>query len=111
MHTGTYVQGTEGKLVQAHPWSAGTSSPTATAAGSVQASLDLNNPTGNAEQVAFTVEYGMQTANTCTLSVSKPRPWGRAMIADGRLHQLFHNYERWSSFTELFRGGMATFAR
>lgn len=89
LHTGTYVQGTEG---------------------SVEASLNLNNPLGYAEQVTLGCEYGSQNTNVYSLGVSKPRPGGTPALLDLRLHQLFHNYQPWSSYTELLRGGVVTLA-
>ena len=77
----------------------------------MEVSLNLNNAIGYAEQAAVSVEYGMQRANVFSLSVAKPRPWGRPLVGEVRLHQLFRSYEQWSSFTEHFRGGMATVTR
>ncbi|KAL4452572.1 hypothetical protein ABPG75_008234 [Micractinium tetrahymenae] len=87
LHAGTYVQGTEG---------------------SVQTSLNLTNPLGHAEQVSLGAEYGSQATNIYTLAVTKPKPFGAALLADVRLHQLGHNYQPWSSYAELLRGGQVT---
>lgn len=87
LHAGTYVQGTEG---------------------SVQTSLNLTNPLGHAEQVSLSAEYGSQSTNLYTLAVTKPKPLGRPLLADVRLHQLGHNYQPWSSYAELLRGGQVT---
>ncbi|KAL4421736.1 hypothetical protein ABPG77_002352 [Micractinium sp. CCAP 211/92] len=87
LHAGTYVQGTEG---------------------SVQTALNLTNPLGHAEQVSLSVEYGSQATNIYTLAVTKPKPFGRPLLADLRLHQLGHNYQPWSSYAEVLRGGQVT---
>jgi hypothetical protein len=45
------------------------------------------------------------------LSLAKSRPWAKRLLGEVRLHQLSSSQEKWSSFTELFRGGMATLTR
>ncbi|PSC74144.1 sorting and assembly machinery component 50-like protein B-like [Micractinium conductrix] len=87
LHAGTYVQGVEG---------------------SVQTSLNLTNPLGYAEQVSVGAEYGSQSSSEFHLALTKPKPWGKPLLADVRLHQLGHNYQRWSSYAELLRGGQVT---
>ncbi|GAB4818843.1 hypothetical protein N2152v2_005889 [Parachlorella kessleri] len=87
LHTGTYVQGTEG---------------------SVEASLNLTNPLGYAEQVSLTAEYGSQSTNVYSLAITKPKPAGLPLLLDFRLNQLFHSYQWTSSFSELLRGGALT---
>lgn len=98
----------------------------------MEASLNLNNPLGYAEQVCLLscvnaccfwhtinlwlhiaqvtlgAEYGSQSTNIYSLGMSKPRPGGTATLLDMRLHQLFHNYQPWSSYTELLRCGSGT---
>jgi outer membrane protein insertion porin family len=80
-------------------------------AGTMEVSLNVNNALGYAEQIAASVEYGLQRSNVCSLSLTKPRPWGRPLIGELRFHQLSNNFEKWSSFTELLRGGVATLTR
>ena len=104
-------------------------------AGSVETSLNLTNPLGHAEQISLGAEYGTQSTNVYTLSATKPvrlpawataagggaggssgvaingRQAGVPAVADLRLHQLFHDYGRWSSYSELLRGGVATLTR
>lgn len=58
-------------------------------------------------QVTLGAEYGSQSTNVYSLGVSKPRPGGTASLLDLRLHQLFHNYQPWSSYTELLRCAQA----
>lgn len=87
-------------------------------AGSLETSLNLTNPLGYAEQISIGAEYGTQSTNVYTLALTKPvrlrwggpRP-GVPATADLRLHQLFHDYGRWSSYSELLRGGVATLTR
>lgn len=45
------------------------------------------------------------------INCSQPKPWGAALLADVRLHQLGHNYGQWSSYAELLRGGSVTLTR
>jgi hypothetical protein len=59
-------------------------------AGSVEASLNLNNPLGYAEQISLTAEYGSQSTNVYSFAVTKPRPSGLPVLLDLRLNQLFH---------------------
>ena len=80
-------------------------------AGSVEASLNLTNPLGYAEQVSLGAEYGSQATNSCTFAVTKPKPMGYPVLLDARLHQLGHNHQAWSSFVELLRGGAITLSR
>lgn len=47
----------------------------------------------------------------CPIDCSQPKPWGAALLADVRLHQLGHNYGQWSSYAELLRGGSVTLTR
>lgn len=81
------------------------------AAGSVEVSVNLTNPSGHAEQVSLGAEYGSQASNVYTLAVTKPRPAGRPLLADARLHQLGHNHQAASSYVELVRGGALTLSR
>ncbi|KAI3432894.1 hypothetical protein D9Q98_010476 [Chlorella vulgaris] len=87
LHAGTYMQGTEG---------------------SVETSVNLTNPLGYAEQVSLGVEYGTQATNVYTLALTKPKPLGRSLLADVRLHQQVHSCQTWSSYVELVRGGAVT---
>lgn len=48
-------------------------------------------------------EYGSQSTNVYSLGLAVPRPWGNPALLDLRIHQLFHNYQPWSSYTELLR--------
>ena len=85
-------------------------------AGSVELSFNLCNPLGYAENVSLSAEFGSQSAtalnsSTYTLALTKPRPYGFPIVASARLHQLFHNCQRWSSYTELLRGGLLTASR
>ena len=59
-------------------------------AGSVEASVNLNNPLGYAEQVSLTAEYGSQSTNVFSLAITKPKPAGLPLLLDFRLNQLFH---------------------
>lgn len=122
LHAGTYVQGTEGvnalgTISQASrrhpslvPAVVGATWP-APLAGSVETSLNLTNPLGYAEHVSLGVEHGSQATNIYTLALTKPKPWGRSLLLDARLHQLGHNYQGWSSYVELVRGGALTLSR
>ena len=85
--------------------------PCRTHAGSVESSLNLTNPLGYAEQINLGAEYGSQSTNVYKLALSKPKPFGRPLLAELRLHQLAHSCENWSSFAELLRGGVATLSR
>ena len=85
-------------------------------AGSVEGALKLCNPLGYAEQITLRAECGSQSpaglnSTTYALALTKPRPFGLGVVADARLHQLFHNCTRWSSYTELLRGGALTLSR
>lgn len=62
-------------------------------------------------QISLGAEYGSQATNVYTLALSQPRPRGLPLVADVRLHQLFHSYGPWSSYSELLRGGVATLTR
>lgn len=66
---------------------------------------------GLPRQVSLSAEYGSQATNIYTLAVTKPKPWGRPLLADVRLHQLGHNYQPWSSYAEVLRGGQVTLSR
>ena len=75
----------------------------------MEVGVNLTNPLGRAEQVDLQLEQGSQSTNSFCLSYTRPRFWGRG-VADVRLQQVFHSYERWSSFTERVRGCLATVA-
>ena len=62
-------------------------------------------------QVSVGAEYGSQSSSEFHLALTKPKPWGKPLLADVRLHQLGHNYQRWSSYAELLRGGQVTLSR
>jgi hypothetical protein len=62
-------------------------------------------------QVSVGAEYGSQSSSEFHLALTKPKPWGRPLLADLRLHQLAHNCQRWSSYAELLRGGQVTLSR
>lgn len=79
--------------------------------GSVETSVNLTNPLGYAEQVSLGVEYGTQATNVYTLALTKPKPLGRSLLADVRLHQQVHSCQTWSSYVELVRGGAVTLSR
>jgi hypothetical protein len=82
------------------------------AAGTVEASASLINPLGHGERFAAKVEYGTQRSNNFSLVYSKPRRiFGYHASGDVRVHQVFHDCERWSSYTELLRGGAAGITR
>lgn len=83
----------------------------ACAPGSVEVSLNLTNPLGHAEQLSLTAEYGSQSTNVYSLTVTKPRPRGLPLLLDARVHQLFHSHQWASSFSEQLRGGMVTLTR
>ena len=77
----------------------------------MEASLNLTNPVGYAEQVSLGAEYGSQSTSIYRLGLTKPKAFGRPLLADVRLHQLAHNFSRWSSYAELLRGGALTLSR
>ena len=79
--------------------------------GSMETSLNLTNPLGYAEQVSLGAEYGSQSTSIYRLGLTKPKAFGRPLLADVRLHQLAHNFSRWSSYAELLRGGALTLSR
>lgn len=88
-----------------------TNKPAALFAGTVEASLNLNNPIGNAEQISIGIEHGTMHTNVYSVAYTHPKPWGLPAIADLRLHQLFSDREPWSSYVERMRGGIATISR
>lgn len=93
-HSGIYAQGMEG---------------------STELSLRLINPTGHAEQLSISTEWGARpemknVSSSHSLELVKPRPFGKPVVFDARLHQLAHNREIWSSYVELLRGTTATVA-
>lgn len=77
----------------------------------MEVSVNLTNPSGHAEQVSLGAEYGSQASNVYTLALTKPRPGGRPLLADVRLHQLGHSHQAASSYVELVRGGALTLSR
>jgi len=81
------------------------------AADTVEASLNLNNPFGYTDQVSIGVEHGTKHTNVYSVTYTLPKPLGRPVIADVRLHQLFSDREPWSSYVERLRGLIATIAR
>ncbi|KAK9830313.1 hypothetical protein WJX72_010954 [[Myrmecia] bisecta] len=87
LHTGTYIQGTEGSL---------------------ELSVGLVNLLGTAETINVSVEYGTQSSNEYSLVLHKPRIYGKDLNAELAIHQLFRSQRPYSSFTEKLRGGMAS---
>jgi hypothetical protein len=79
--------------------------------GSMDTSLNLTNPLGYAEQVSLGAEYGSQSTSIYRVGLTKPKAFGRPLLADVRLHQLAHDFSRWSSYAELLRGGALTLSR
>jgi hypothetical protein len=76
--------------------------------GTVEMSLNLNNPIGYAEAITFGLEYGTQRTNLCSLTYTIPKPWGHPAIADVRLQQLVTDREPWCSYVERLRGAVFT---
>jgi hypothetical protein len=121
-HSGTYVQGTEGTILNTCRFIKNLPSLYCCTqltffstllflAGTVEASLHLHNPIGHAEQITFGLEYGTQRTNLASLTYTIPKPLGYPMIADVRLQQLLTDREPWSSYVERLRGGIATITR
>lgn len=79
--------------------------------GTVEASLNLTNPLGYAEQVSVGLEYGTQRTNLCSFTYTVPKPWNYPVIGDLRLQQLLTDRQPWSSYVERLRGGMVTVTR
>ena len=113
IHTGTYIQGTEGTkcylfyfllfIILNYFFIDFT--------GTVEAYLDLKNPFGEAEHVTVGIEHGSQRTNVCSVNYTVPKPGGYPVLADLRLQQLFNDREQWSSYVERLRGGVATITR
>ncbi|KAK2079523.1 hypothetical protein QBZ16_001917 [Prototheca wickerhamii] len=89
LRSGTYVQGREG---------------------SVEASATVTNPTGHAESITVNAEWGSQSTTLYSLGIARPRPRGAPVTVSARVHQLFTSSQKWSSYTELLRGGTAALA-
>lgn len=78
----------------------------------MEGSVLLSNALGRAEELAVSVEAGASKANNSfTLSATQPRPAGRHVILDARLHQQARSCEKWSSYAERLRGGEVTLTR
>ena len=80
-------------------------------AGTVEASLNLNNPLGYAEQISAGLEYGTQRTNLANLTYTVPKPWNYPVIGDFRLQQLLTDRQTWSSYVERLRSGMVSVTR
>ena len=83
INAGTYVQGSEG---------------------TVEATLNIRNCVGYAERVSLSVEQGMSNSNLYSLQLQIPRVMRMPYHIDLRMHQVFDNKSKWSSYTERLRG-------
>jgi hypothetical protein len=83
LNAGTYVQGSEG---------------------TVEATLNIRNYTGYAEKVSLSVEQGLSHSNVYATRLSVPRVFRLPYHVDWRVHQIFDNKEKWSSYVERLRG-------
>lgn len=83
INAGTYVQGSEG---------------------TVEATFNVRNYAGYAEKLSFSVEQGMSKSNTYAMRLQVPRIMRLPYQMDIRMHQIFDNKAKWSSYTERLRG-------
>lgn len=84
VHSGTYIQGG----LEA----------------SAEASLNLNNRFGWAEQISFTADYGTRKTNQFAISLTVPRPKNTPSIFDFRIYQNIADRQFLSSYLERMRG-------
>jgi hypothetical protein len=79
LNAGTYVQGSEG-------------------------TLNIRNYAGYAEKVSLSVEQGLSHSNVYATRLSVPRVFRLPYHVDWKVHQVFDNNEKWSSYVERLRG-------
>lgn len=90
VNAGTYVQGSE-----------------ATA----EATLNIRNYIGYAEKISLSVEQGISNSNVYSIRLQVPRILRIPYQMDLRIHQVFDNKVKWSSYTERLRGLSCSFMR
>ncbi|KAK9784757.1 hypothetical protein WJX73_001773 [Symbiochloris irregularis] len=87
MHLGTYVQGSEGQG---------------------EAAVSFTNVLGYAESLTFSGQYGTASSSEFSATLAKQRPWAKPVSVELQLLQQFTNFQKWSSFSELLRGGIVS---
>lgn len=90
INAGTYVQGSE-----------------ATA----EATLNIRNCLGLAEKACLSVEQGISNSNLYSLRLQIPRIARTPYQIDLRIHQMFDDKSKWSSYTERLRGMTGSLVR
>ena len=83
----------------------------ANAAGQAEAAVSFTNVLGYAENLTLSGQYGTASSNEFSATLAKPRPSGRPVSAELQVLQQFTNFQKWSSFSELLRGGIVSLHR
>lgn len=79
--------------------------------GTVETSINLKNLFGFADLLTLTLEKGLSQSNVYSISGSVPKFLDSPYRVECKIHQIFQDRQKWSSYVERFRGGSISLSK